>query len=53
MSYLPRTARLVSVGCVALAFVIAVSPVVNAQPAADFVPVTDAMLEDPARQATG
>ena len=47
MSYLPRTARLL-VGFVALPFLAAVPPVVNAQSTADFVPVTDAVLEDPA-----
>ncbi len=48
MSYLPRTARLLAAGFLALPFLAAAPPVVNAQPIADFVPVTDAMLEDPA-----
>ena len=48
MAYLPRTVRQHAVGLAALAFLLAVSPVANAQPVADFTPVTDAMLEEPA-----
>ena len=48
MPYLSRTARLLSVGLIALPFLAAVSTNVNAQSPSDFVGVTDAMLEDPA-----
>ena len=48
MPYLSRTARLLSVGLIALPFLAAVSTNVNAQSPSDFVGVTDAMLENPA-----
>ena len=48
MPCLSRTARLLSVGLIALPFLAAVSTNVNAQSPSDFVGVTDAMLENPA-----
>ena len=49
MPYLSRAARLApAAAIVLLPLLTAAPPVVHAQTASDFAPVTDAMLEDPA-----
>ena len=48
MTDLSRPARFTLVGAIALALLPMLAPGGHAQPAADFAPVTDAVLEDPA-----
>ena len=48
MPYLSRAARFALHAAIALPLLTTFSPVVHAQTSSDFVPVTDAMLEDPA-----
>ena len=48
MPHLPRAARFTLTGALAMLLLTTVTTVVHAQAPSDFVPVTDAMLEDPA-----
>ena len=48
MPYLSRPARFTLVGAIVVALLTTFSPAGRAQTAADFAPVTDTMLEDPA-----
>ena len=48
MPYLSRAARFALLAAVALSLLTTFSPIVHAQNSSGFVPVTDAMLEDPA-----